>query len=104
MSFNAVVITEPLWHQLPTALRAQLRRRLGRKAAIVDHQVLDVARALCAAGADDLALALYDALAGEPLGPYQGCGFGMLWSLRARMGKAGPDPTGTILLTSARPK
>jgi hypothetical protein len=69
MNLNAVVITEPLWRQLPTALRAMLRRRLGRKAAIVNHQVLDVARALCAAGAYDVALALYDALEGEPLVP-----------------------------------
>jgi hypothetical protein len=99
MSLNTTVITEALWHQLPLPLRAQLRRRLGRKAAIVDHQVLDVTKALCAAGADGLALALYDALEGEPLGPYQGCGFGMLWSLRQRMGEAGPDPTGTMLLT-----
>jgi hypothetical protein len=98
MSLNTTVITDTLWHQLPAVLRAQLRRRLGRKAAIVDHQVLDVARALCAVGAYDVALALYDALEGEPM-PVYGCGFGAMWSLRQRMGEDGPDPTGTILLT-----
>jgi hypothetical protein len=87
MRLNTTVIIEPLWRQLPAPLRALLRRRLGRKAAIVNHQVLDVARALCAAGAYDVALGLYDALEGEPLVPYRGCGFGMLWSLQARMGE-----------------
>jgi hypothetical protein len=42
-------------------------------------------------------LALYDALAGEPLGPYQGCGFGMLWSLRQRMGE-NPAAVGETLV------
>jgi hypothetical protein len=98
VSLNTTVITEPLWRQLPIVLRAQLRRRLGRKAAIVDHQVLTVARALCAAGADDLALALYDALEGEPM-PVYDCGFGAMWSLRQHMGEDELDPTGTILLT-----
>jgi hypothetical protein len=100
MSLNTTVITEPLWRQLPVALRAQLRRRLGGKAAMVDHQVLDVARALCAAGAYDIALALYDALEGEPLAPYEGCGFGMLWSLRTRMGEDPAAIADTLVLLS----
>jgi hypothetical protein len=86
MSLNTTIITEPLWRQLPVGLRAQLRRRLGGKAAIINHQVLDVAKALCAAGADDLALALYDTLEGDPM-PVYGCGFGAMWSLRQRMGE-----------------
>jgi hypothetical protein len=86
MDLNTTVITEPLWRQLPVALRAQLRRRLGGKPAIVDHQVLDVARVLCAAGADALALALYDTLEGDPT-PVYGCWFGAMWSLRTCMGE-----------------
>jgi hypothetical protein len=97
MSLNTTVITEALWRQLPMALRARLRRRLGGKAAIVDHQVLDVARALCAAGADDLALALYDALEGDPR-PVYGCGFGAMWSLRLRMGEDPATIGDTLML------
>jgi hypothetical protein len=97
VSLNTTVIVEPLWRQLPIALRAQLRRRLGGKAAIVNHQVLDVARALCAAGADDLALALYDALEGEPM-PVYGCGFGAMWSLRRRMGEDPATIGDTLML------
>jgi hypothetical protein len=47
MPLNATFISEVMWRQLPAGLRAVLRRRLGRKAAIVNHQVLDLARALC---------------------------------------------------------
>lgn len=100
MRFNATMMTEALWRQLPPALRAQLRRRLGRKASILNRPVLNLARALCDRGAYEIALALYDALDGQPDAEY-GCGFGMLWALRERMGEGeGPDPTETLLLES----
>jgi hypothetical protein len=51
MSLNHIIMSEARWRQLPTALLAMLRRRLGRKVAIVNHQVLEVARAFCTAGA-----------------------------------------------------
>jgi hypothetical protein len=98
MTLNATPLTEPLWRQLPPALRARLRRRLDGKAGILNRQVLDVARALCDRGAYGIALALYDALDGQPEAAH-GCGFGMLWALRERMGEAeGPDPSNTLLL------
>jgi hypothetical protein len=44
-----------------------------------------------------VALALYDALEGGPLGPYQGCGLGLLMSLRERRGED-PAPIGETLV------
>jgi hypothetical protein len=92
------VITAAIWQTFPGPVRAALRRRFGGKAAIVDHQVLEIAQALCDRGAYDLALAFYQALDGQPPLPYQGCGLGLLITLRERMGEAGPDPTETMLL------
>jgi hypothetical protein len=51
MNLNTTIINEDHWHQFPAVLQAKLRRRLGRKAVIVDHQVLDIAKALCDRGA-----------------------------------------------------
>jgi hypothetical protein len=82
------------------ALRAQLCRRLGRKAAIVNYQVLDVAMELCAAGAYDVAPALYEDLPGDPPAEYQGCGLRLLMDLRAFMGED-PAPIGETLVIQA---
>lgn len=35
---------------------------------------------------------------GQPLIPYQGCGFGLRMNLKELMGKRGPDLTGTIFV------
>jgi hypothetical protein len=99
MPLNTTVITAAIWQALPAPLRAALRRALRQKSAIVNHQVLTVAQALCDRGAYDLAFALYQALDGQPPIPYQGCGLGLLINLQELMGEAhGPDPTETILL------
>jgi hypothetical protein len=82
---------------LVTARRTQLHRRLGRKAAIVNHQVLDVATALCAAGAYDVARAMYEALRGDPPAEYEGCVLGVLVDLRGFMGED-PEPIGETLV------
>jgi hypothetical protein len=87
MSLNEMAITEAHWRQLPPPLRAQLRRRLGGKAGILNHQVLNIAQALCQRGDYDLAFDLYRALRGEPIVPYQGCGLGLLMNLRELMGE-----------------
>jgi len=69
-----------------------------RKSAIVGRQVLDIASALCERGAYGLAFDLYEVLDGQPLIRYQGCGFGLMMTLKELMGERGPDPTGTILV------
>jgi hypothetical protein len=97
ISLNTIHLTAAHWRQLPPALRAQLRRRLGRKATIVNREVLDVARALCERGAYDLAFDLYRGLCGDPKVPYQGCGFGLLMNLRELMGED-PAPIGETLV------
>jgi hypothetical protein len=99
MTLNATPLTEAYWRQPPPALRAQLRRRLGGKAGMLNRPVLNIARALCERGNYSLAFDLYRALHGEPLDPYQGCGLGLLMNLRELMGEAeGPDPGNTLLL------
>jgi hypothetical protein len=98
MTRNTTPITEALWRQLPAGLRAQLCWRLGRKTAIIDHQVLDVAKAFCHRGAYELAFDVYQILDGQPLIPYQGCGLGLMMNLKALMGERGPDPAGTNLV------
>jgi hypothetical protein len=98
MPLNNTPLTDVLWRQLPPALRAQLRRRLGGKARILNRQVLDIARTLCDRGAYDLAFDLYQGLQGEPLDPYQGCGFGLLMNLQQLMSEEAPDPGDTLLL------
>jgi hypothetical protein len=75
-SLNRTIVTEALWRELPAELRLVLRRVLKRKSAIVGRQVLD----------------------GQPLIPYQGCGFGLMMNLKELMGERGPDPAGTILV------
>jgi hypothetical protein len=97
VTLNITPITEAMWRQLPAELRARLRRRLGRKTAVLDHQVLDVAKALCHRAAYELAFDLYQALDGQPLIPYQGCGLGLLMNLRELMGED-PAPIGEMLL------
>jgi hypothetical protein len=98
MNQNDIIITEARWRQLPAELRAGLRQALGRKSAIVGRRVLDVAQALCERGAYGLAFDFYQVLDGQPLMPYQGCGFGLMMNLKALMGEQGPDPTETILV------
>jgi hypothetical protein len=87
INFNTTPITEAHWRQLPRALRAQPRRRLGGKASILNHQVHNIASALCERGAYDLAFDLYRGLRRDPLVPYQGCGLGLLMNLRELMGE-----------------
>ncbi|HEX9869592.1 MAG TPA: hypothetical protein VGC99_13550 [Candidatus Tectomicrobia bacterium] len=87
MTINQLPLTAARWRRLHPELRAELRQALGGKSAIIDRQVLDVARALYAHSAHGLALALYEALQGEPLAEYQGCGLGRLMDLRAFMGE-----------------
>ena len=99
MNHNDMILTEAHWRELPAELRRALGRVLKRKSAIVGRQVLDIAQALCERGAYGLAFDLYQALDGQPLIPYQDCGFGLMMNLKALMGERGPDPTGTILLT-----
>jgi hypothetical protein len=98
MHFNTIVVTEAHWRQLPPALRAQLRRRLGRKASLLNRQVLTIAQALCERGDYSLAFDLYRGLRGEPLDPYQGCGFGLLMNLRELMGEDAAAMGETLLL------
>jgi len=75
------VLTPAHWRRLDPALRAALLEVLGPKAGILNHQVLDLAKALCANGAHDLALAMYRALHGDPEPPYE-CGLGAMVTLR----------------------
>jgi hypothetical protein len=98
MSLNTTLMTEATWRELPAELRAALRRVLKQKSAIVGRQVLDIAQALCERGAYGLAFDLYQFLDGQPLVPYQGCGFGLMMNLKELMGERGPDPAGTILI------
>jgi hypothetical protein len=95
MQSNRLVINEARWCQLPAALRRNLRRVFKRKSVIVGQKVLTIAVALCERNRPDVALALYDTLAGQP-GAIYGCGFGAMWALNQYMGERGPDPTGTI--------
>jgi hypothetical protein len=76
---------------------ARLRRRLGRKASMLNRPVLNLARALCERGAYALAFDFYRGLRGDPLVPYQGCGFGLLMNLRELMGEY-PAPIGETLV------
>jgi hypothetical protein len=61
ISLNTTPLTEAHWRQLPPALRARLRRRLGGKAAILNRPVLNIAQALCERGDFDLTFDLYRA-------------------------------------------
>jgi hypothetical protein len=96
MPLNTTVITTAHWQAFPAPLRAALRRALRRKLAIVNHQVLAVAQALCGRGAYDVPFALYQALDGQPPIPYQGCGLGLLMNPRDLMGED-PAPIGETL-------
>jgi hypothetical protein len=87
MTINRIPLTEARWRCLHPNLRAELRQALGGKSAILNRPVLDVARNLCARSAHGLALALYEALQGDPPPEYQGCGLGRLMDLRAFMGE-----------------
>jgi hypothetical protein len=99
MTLNTAMITTARWRRFPAPLRADLLKTLGRRAQIINHQVLAVAQALCDRGAYDLALDLYQALDSQPAIPYQGCGLGLRINLRELMGAyQGPDPRGTIVL------
>jgi hypothetical protein len=98
MNHNDMILTEAHWRELPAELRVALRRALERKSNMIDHTVLDVASALRERGAYGLAFDLYQILDGQPLMPYQGCGFGLMMNLKALMGERDPDPTGTILV------
>ena len=91
MNLNQMIITPARWRRLHPELRAELRQALGGKASIIGRQVLDVARALCARSAYGLALALYEALQGDPPPEYGQCG------LRAFMSED-PATIGTTLL------
>ena len=98
IALNTTPLTEAHWRQLPAALRARLRRRLGGRARILNRPILNLAQALCDRGAYNLALELYDTLEGQPDAEY-GCGFGRMWRLREYMGEVeGPDPSNTLLL------
>ena len=102
MQCNDIILTEDHWQQFSAELRQDLRQVLKRKSAIVGCQVLELASALCDRHRPDVALALYDTLAGEP-GANHGCGFGAMWALKQYMGERGPDPTSTLLIkTTAR--
>jgi hypothetical protein len=98
MQINELPLTPTRWRRLAPALRAALRQVLGGKPAIIGRPVLDIARALCARDAYELAWQLYQDLDGEPLTPYQGCGLGLLMSLRDRMGEDPAELGATILL------
>jgi hypothetical protein len=67
MPLNEMTLTESRWRRLHADVRAEFRQDLGGKQAIVDHQVLDVTRALCRSGAYGLALTFYETLCGDPL-------------------------------------
>ena len=98
-SLNLTTVTEARWRELPAELRQDLCRVLKRKSAVVGRQVLDVASALSEHGAYGLAFDLYQVLDGQPLMPYQGCGFGLMMNLKGLMGERDPNPTGTILIS-----
>jgi hypothetical protein len=98
ISLNTTPLTDAHWRRLPPALRAKLRHRLGGKASILNRQVLDIAQALCESGAYGLAFDLYQVLEGQPLMPYQGCGFGLMMNLKALMDERGCDSAGIILI------
>ena len=76
-------LTEACWRWFP----AELRRRLSRKAVIINHQVLDVARALCERGDYGLAFDLDQGLRSGLVVPHQGCGLGLLMNLQELMGE-----------------
>jgi hypothetical protein len=97
MDRNVIIISEGNVRELPAEFRKGLHRALGRKSAIVDHEVLDGAQALCERGAYGLAFDFYQILDGQPLIPYQGCGFGLMMNLKELMDERDLDPTGTIL-------
>jgi hypothetical protein len=96
MTINQVPLTPARWRRLAPALRIELRRALRSQSAIVDHQVLEIAQALCDRGAYDVAFALCEAIEGQPAIPYQGCGLGLLMNLRECMGED-PAPIGETL-------
>jgi hypothetical protein len=98
MQINQLPPTPARWRRLAPELRAELRQVLGGRSAIIGRQVLDVARALCARGAYELAWQLYQGLDGEPCTPYAGCGLGLLMNLRDRMGEDPAEIGATILL------
>ena len=94
MTINQLPLTLARWRRLAPKLRAELRQVLGPKASILNRQVLDLARELCAHDASLLAWHLYQGLAGEPFTPYQGCGLGLSMDLRRFLGKdADPHDT-----------
>jgi hypothetical protein len=80
MTINTISLTEARWRRLHPEFRARLRQVLGRKRAMINRQVLQIARDLCARSAHGVALALYEGLQGEPPAQYQGCGLGLLWT------------------------
>ncbi|HEX9869589.1 MAG TPA: hypothetical protein VGC99_13535 [Candidatus Tectomicrobia bacterium] len=98
MTINRIRLTEARWRRLAPELRAMLRQVLGGKPAIINRPVLDIARALCAHGAYELAFALYQHLDGQPPTPYAGCGLGLLMDLRSFMGEDPAEIGSTILL------
>lgn len=98
MTINQLPLTPARWRRLDPALCTELLQVLGPKAAILNHQVLDVARALCAQGAYLLAWHLYQQLDGQPFMPYRGCGLGLLMSLRELMGEDPAEIGATLLV------
>jgi hypothetical protein len=108
LPINQQPLTPARWRRLPSELCAELRQVLGGTQAIINRQVLDVAKALCARGAHGVALDLYDALNGEPP-PYE-CGLGRTLRRRALMGEDhkpwvyGAEEAPLLLPTQHRPR
>jgi hypothetical protein len=97
MTINDIPLTPARWRRLPPEIRVELRQVLG-KPAIIGHQVLDVARDLCARDAYLLAWHLYQGLNGQPFSPYLSCGLGLLMDLRNYMGEDPAEIGATILV------
>lgn len=85
MMINQLPLPPTRWRRLHPQLRAELRQVLGEKAAIINRQVLDVAKDLIARDASLLAWHLYQEIDGQPFTSYQGCGLGLTMDLRAAM-------------------